>query len=488
MSDAPDVPPAVVEAIRDGVVVVGGDGRVHSVNAAVECAMGIDRDAVVDSPLEELLTAGRVAPREAAAVHRAIAAVRAGGGATEIELTYTDGKGRERVGIVRLTTLAGGPAVAAIVRDVTERRDHERVLASLHGVTRRLVRADEPREICAIAVHAGGDLLDLPISGVWLVDDEHGGLEPVAGTAGAHDEFGGFPRFAPGEGLIWDAFEAGEIELYGDLREVDGLYNPETPIRSEIIAPIGDHGVLMTGSFEPHAFDETDRDLLATLVENARAALDRADRDRLLRERADRIASQADRLETVAGALSEDVDRELDAIEAALNGESRETPVEERIDRIRELVADVGAVAGEATGVGRRERVELRAAVETAVAESRADPDGVVVADEGSLRAAPGRLSSLLESILDGAIERAGEPGAVGTVRVGAVGRDERGFYVAADGGFDGRENGKAGRGEDGEGLALAVARAIADAHGWRLSVDGGRVTVRGVATLERDR
>ncbi|WP_114577378.1 GAF domain-containing protein [Saliphagus sp. LR7] len=481
MNDAPEAPPSVVEAIRDGVVVVGGDDRVRSVNAAVECAMGVDRGAVVGASLERLLSAGEVAPREAAELHRAIEKLRDGGDPTEIELTYTDGEGRERVGIVRLTALGGGPAVAAIVRDVTERRDHERILASLHGVTRRLVRADDPREICAIAVHAGGDLLDLPISGVWLVDDDHGRLEPVAGTAGAHDEFGGLPRFAPGEGLVWDAFEAGELQLYGDLREVDGLYNPETRLRSEIIAPIGAHGVLMTGSFEAHAFDEADRDLLATLVENARAALDRADRDQLLRERADRIASQADRLETVAGALSTDVDRELEAIEAALAGTDGEPQVGERIDRIRELVADVGAVAGEATGVGRRERVELGAALETAVAESRADPDRIVVENGGSLRAAPGRLRSLLASVLNGALERAGGSEGIRAVRVGTVDGDERGFYVAADGEDGGTERRTWGA----DGLDLAVARAIADAHGWRLSVGEGRVSVRGVATLE---
>lgn len=488
MIDGSD-PPPVVEAIRDGVIVVGGDDRVRSVNEAVERALGIDRGAVVGASLETLLSAGAVSPREAAEVRRSIAAVRADGGTEEVEVAYTDGTGRERVGIVRITALAGGPAVAAVGRDVTERRDHERVLASLHGVTRRLVRADEPREICAIAVHAGGDLLDLPISGVWLADNDRGGLEPIAGTAGAHDEFGGLPRFAPGEGLVWDAFESGEIELYEDLREVDGLYNPETPIRSEIIAPIGAHGVLMTGSFEPHAFDEADRDLLATLVENTRAALDRAERDRLLRERADRIASQANRLETVAAALSTDIDRELEAIEAALDGDRGEIPPGERIDRIRQLVADVGDLAGEATEAGRRERVELGDALGAAVAESRVDPDRVVVESGGSLRAAPGRLSSLLESILEDAVARAGGPEAVGAVRVGAREGDEPGVSLVVESDVGGPIEGAVAGGDPGEGdgLDLAVARAIADAHGWVLSVEDDRIDVRGVTTLETD-
>lgn len=482
MSDGPEAPPAVVDAIRDGVVIVGGDDRVHSVNAAVEHALEIDRETVVGAPLGTLFSAGGIAPREAAEVRRAITEVRADSGAKEVEVTYTDDAGDDRVGTVWLTALAGGPAVAGIVRDVTERREHERVLSSLHGVTRRLVRADEPREICSIAVHAGSDLLDLPISGVWLADDERCGLEPVAGTAGAHDEFGGLPRFAPGEGLVWDAFESGEIERYGDLREVDGLYNPDTPLRSEIIAPIGEYGVLMTGSFEPHAFDEADIDLFSTLVENTRAALDRAERDRLLRERADRIASQADRLETVATALSTDIDRELEGIEAAFDGNSGEIPPEERIDRIRELVADVREVAENATDVGRRERVELGAALEAAVTESRADPDRIVLENGGSLRAAPGRLRSLLESVLDHAAGQVA--GAIRTVRAGTIDGDERGFYVATDGGSgDQPEEG----GElVGNGLDLAVARAIAEAHGWRLSTGDDRVRVRGVTTLER--
>ena len=225
---------AVVEAVEDGVVTLDSSTRIVSINDVVECVLDVDREDVVGDHVETLLELASVDPAETVELGRAIGDIHVGNATKRrVELEFVDAKGNARVGEVRLVPIDHGTAtVAGVVRDVTEQHEYERVVTSLHELTRWLLQSDDPEEVCAIAVHAGGDLLDLPISGIWLLDDERGCLDPVAATAGAYDEFNGLPRFGQGEGLVWEVFEAGELERYDDLREVEGLYNPETPIRS----------------------------------------------------------------------------------------------------------------------------------------------------------------------------------------------------------------------------------------------------------------
>ncbi|WP_207588712.1 PAS domain-containing protein [Halomontanus rarus] len=553
---------AVVEAIKDGVFTLDRNNRIASINRALERGLGVDREEVVGKHVETILEQAEIDTDHAVDIGQAINELDVGNTThRELEIPFSDATGTDRVGNVRMVPVDDGDAkLAGVVRDITEQREYERIVTSLHEVTRWLLQSDDPEEICAIAVHAGSDLLDLPISGVWLLDDEHGYLDPVAGTAGAHDEFGGLPRFGQGEGLVWNVFEAGEAELYDDLKEVEGIYNPETPIRSEIIVPIGTHGVLMTGSLEPQRFGESDLDLLSTLVENTRAALDRADRERVLRERTERLERQTERLEAVATVLSEDLDRELAAVADALENRGGETDgldsdtgsesesegewewefplaedtVEETLDRAERLVDEIQEFARNATTVGTRTRIDLEAAIEAAVEASRIESANVVVEQSAVLRADPDRFGNMLETIFNDADARS--TGDV-TVQVGLIGLEVSGTSGASVGtGFGagvttssgtrsgtdsnsiGNANADSSRGfyllddaseippsahdrvldptpDDGDGiddlgLGLAVARAIAEAHDWSVSISNGenggtRFEVHGVTTLE---
>ncbi|GAB3037692.1 PAS domain-containing protein [Natronobiforma cellulositropha] len=504
---------AVVEATRDGIVILDRHNHVASINSTLERTLGVEREAVIGEHIETVFDLAAIDADDAVEIGHAINDIDLGRARyRELEVPFTDANGTERVSEVRLVPIDEGEAkLASIVRDVTERHDHERIVTSLHEVTRWLLGSNDREEICAIAVHAGSDLLDLPISGIWLLDDEHGSLDPVAGTAGAHDEFGGLPRFSQGEGLVWDVFESGESRLYDDLHDVDGLYNPETTIRSEIIAPIGTHGVLITGSKEPKRFDETDLELVSTLVENTRAALDRTDRERVLEERTERLERQTERLEAVATVLSKDLTRELETIADAL--ETDETPadewefplaeegVERTLERTERLVDDVREFARNASGVGLRTLIDLETAVEAAVEASRIDESTVIVEESATLRADPERFSRMLETVFDDAAARAER--AV-TVQVGLLGFEtpgvatsQRGFFLLDDASeippnaHDRVLDPAADVGGDIDGLGLAVARAIADAHGWQVSVANGenggtRFEVTDVTTLER--
>jgi len=500
---------AVVEGIKDGVFAIDRQNRIVSVNAAVETELGIDRTALVGEHIATLTELVEIDDECALELGQAIGELNTGNASyRSVEMSFTDAAGETRVGELRLIRIDDKHArIAGILRDITDRREHERIVGSLHELTRWLLRSDDPEEICAIAVHAGSDLLDLPISGVWLLDDEHGYLDPVAGTAGAHDEFGGLPRFNPGEGLIWKTFEDGEPVLYDDLETADGIYNPESPIQSEIIAPIGTEGVLMTGAKEPHAFDETDLELLSTLVENTRAALDRADRERVLRERSEKLEQQTKRLEAVATVISEDLKKELSAVADELERDEpsdwsfpmAEEGVKSTLDRAERLIDDVREFARNASSVGRRTQINFESAVADAAKASRLEPTSVVVEQPATIRVDPDRFGHLLETVFNDAAARATDDI---SVRVGLLAFETsdtpRGFYIHDDApeippAAHERVLEPVSAYSDPikiDGLRLAVARVIAEAHNWSVTImnderGGTRIEIRDVPTLE---
>ncbi|MFA9415601.1 PAS domain-containing protein [Natrinema sp. HArc-T2] len=498
---------AVVEAIRDAVVTLDRNREIVTVNGATESVIGADRSQLVGEHVETLTELAGIDDDHAVEIGRAITDVDIGtADRRQLELPYTGPDGDDRMGEVRFVPIEDNTAtVAAVIRDITEQHEYDRVVTSLHEVTRWLLGSDDPEEICAIAVHSGSDLLDLPISGIWLLEGEHGYLEPVAGTAGAHDEFGGLPRFNPGESVVWDVFEAGDIELFDDLDATDELYDPDTPLRSEIIAPIGTHGVLMTGSFDPHRFDETDVDLISTLVENTRAALDRADRERVLRDRTAELERQTERLEAVADILSSDLQHQLDAVADAIEDDDAdewefplaENTVETTLDRAERLVDDVREFARNATAVGPRSRIDLASAIADAVSDSRVDEDALVVDATATLRADSDRFVHLLETAFDSAAARADDDV---TIQIGLVGFDDdgtRGFFMLDDAAeipptaHDRVLDPTADDETAIDGLGLALVRAIAEAHDWTSTVTNGhnggtRIEIRDITTLER--
>ncbi len=502
---------AVVESIRDGVVVLDNGNHIVTVNEAIEANFGIERSKLIGEHVESLPQLASIEDEDTLEIGRAIDDVSVGAAQfRELEIPFTDRHGNERVCELRLVPIEDERAnIAGIIRDVTKQRTHEQIIESLHELTRWLFQSDDPDEICSIAVHAGSDLLELPISGVWLLDDTHGYLDPVAGTAKAHDEFGGLPRFRPGEGLVWDVYESGETEYYDDLTEVEELYNPSTPIRSEIIAPIGTHGVLMTGSFEPNQFDQTDLDLVSTLVENTNVALDRAEQDRLLRKRTDQLEQQAERLEAVANVLSNDLKDQIETISDAIDIEneqdselSRSSPddsVERTLGRAEQLVDDVREFARSSRSVRARSRVGLETAVDTAVDRSDLEQTAVVVETSATLRVDEDRFVRLLETVFEDVATRRGSDGivTVGTIGVSESDEPTRGFFVAdnaSESTVDNHDQLLEPQLEDDlsrAGLGLVLARVIAQAHDWAVTVETGddetRIEFRRVTTLEAE-
>lgn len=163
---------------------------------------------------------------------------------------------------------------------IAERNERERTLTALHEATRELMVASAKRDICEIAVKTAKRVLDLPITAVHVLDEDERALEPVASTPEARELFGTIPTFERGEGLAWRVFEEGEPRLYEDVRAEPATYNPDTPVRTEIIVPVGEHGILTSGSLSLRDLDEFDLEFINVLAANTEAALERAERER----------------------------------------------------------------------------------------------------------------------------------------------------------------------------------------------------------------
>lgn len=158
-----------------------------------------------------------------------------------------------------------------------------KMIEALHGAAQRMDGASEPEAICEIAVDAAHHALGLPLTAIWLADDLGRRLCPVAQTDESREVFERLPTFtAVDDSLAWQTFVEGETSAYADLQaDVSRarIHNPETPIQSEVIVPIGEYGVLVSGSTDEHPFDDDDIDGMEILAANTASALGRAERE-----------------------------------------------------------------------------------------------------------------------------------------------------------------------------------------------------------------
>ncbi|MFC6862089.1 ATP-binding protein [Halomicroarcula sp. GCM10025817] len=144
------------------------------------------------------------------------------------------------------------------------------------------MRAETHQDVAEMIVRAARDILDIPVNSVHLRAAKDDRLEPVAWTDEAREVVGPLPTFEPGSGLAWQVFESGDAAMFEDVSTADDRFNPETNVRSEMILPLGDYGVLLAGSTAVSKFDGADVSLMKTLTTTATAALEQIERTEAL--------------------------------------------------------------------------------------------------------------------------------------------------------------------------------------------------------------
>jgi len=394
---------------------------------------------------------------------------------------------------------------AAVALDAIERESR---LNGLHETTRELMEARDSAAVAASATNTAHEVLDLHLNAVYLASSDGRRLVPVSVTSEARALFGDVPELST-DSLAWQVFESGEVAARNDAQLALASEAPGPAIRSVLAVPLGDHGVFLAGSERPGRFDEGDVALTQLFADTVEAALDRAEREAIVRRREGDLARQNERLDEFASVVSHDLRNPLNVAQGRLEllDDDCDSPHISRIEtaheRMEALIEDLLALARTGRSVGDTEPVSL----ERTVSDVWQTVDGTgslsVADDIGYVDADASRLQELLENLFRNAVDHAGDDvditvgslgggrdagdhGAAGT-GVGSHAADEpeasTGFYVADDGPGIPSERREAvfERGhttdDDGTGFGLAIVAEIAGSHGWSVRVtdaDGG--------------
>ncbi|WP_254862961.1 ATP-binding protein [Halovivax gelatinilyticus] len=375
-------------------------------------------------------------------------------------------------------------------------RRKARQIETIHETSTALMNHRTRESVCEHVVRVAYDGLDLSLVGIWLYDEDDHALVPVSNRHPSTVTFEEYPTYEPGNSLSWEVFETKSVLETSNVADEQAVYNPETPIRSEIIVPLDDHGVFNVGSLHTDAFDRIDRTTIRVLAASTIAALDRAEREETLRRQRAELRSRTAHLKSFNRTVSHDLRNPL-TIAAGRLDMAKETgdlvhldEASDAIDRMEAIIEDLLWLSQEGEQIGEKRAVSLDTIaeagwrfVETGDATLRVNADRPVCADED-------RLQQLFENLFRNAIEHGGPDVTV------TVGERDDGFYVEDTGpGIPPEKRAEvfeAGHttAPNGTGFGLAIVDTIVDAHGWTVEITSGteggaRFEITGIERVE---
>ncbi|SIR81717.1 PAS domain S-box-containing protein [Haladaptatus litoreus] len=313
----------VIETSPEAILVADTEtGSIIEANPAAETLLGRPQNEIIGMHHSEIHPVGR------RAFYRHIFDQHAERGgvtkdATGINITRPSGTEIPVEVSSNVTELGDQQVLHAIFKDVSERNARERSLSRLRSATRDLMRAETKDEICEVAVSAASEILDLSLCGIYLVDAEECVLRPAAVTGRAEKILDEIPKSEAENTLAWSVFESGEATVFDDLSDKQRACNSETPVETELILPLADHGVFVVGSVFETELDEHVHDFAEILAANVQSALDRAEREETLSKHREEL-EELNRI----NAVIRDVDRTL---VQATSREEIESAVAERL-------------------------------------------------------------------------------------------------------------------------------------------------------------
>lgn len=180
-----------------------------------------------------------------------------------------------------------------------DRQRCEDSLKTVSETAKELLQIETEAEIANAVVGIATKLLDTSGSTIYFYDDRVGELV-LASHSGifdtAQDEP---PRYLPKDSASWQIFSAQDSEHFEDIRTADDIYNSGAPVRSQLLLPLGDHGVFIISDNDLNSFDDFAVEVAELIATTTEAALDRANRTQKLRRRERESLMQAQRLERV---------------------------------------------------------------------------------------------------------------------------------------------------------------------------------------------
>jgi PAS domain S-box-containing protein len=177
--------------------------------------------------------------------------------------------------------------LSVFFRDVTERRERQRVRTDLLATSRRLMQAETVERVAEVMSEAAAEVLGLELHMVRLYDPETDQLVPAAGTDDSAADVPDREAYGLDAGPAGEAFRTGEPIVVDNLAAYDDhpAYEASSrgPLAAAMYLPLGEYGTLNATSREQGAFSEEDVQLAELLTTVATAALERADREQTLR-------------------------------------------------------------------------------------------------------------------------------------------------------------------------------------------------------------
>jgi len=216
------------------------------------------------------------------------------------------------------------------------------VVFTLYDAIEQLSSADSREAVVEIALDAAVEVLGLAQTGVHFHDERRQVLAPFDWSGTLDEELGEPPDLGP-DSMAWSVFESGEFVRVDDYWSDEGeIHNEETPFRSELIAPLGEYGVVLTASPEPHEFDEADQRFMELLCSTVTSALGRLERQAQMAEREAQINHQQQLLgrliDSVEGSIGE-----LSTVSEDVSDSSKQilSSVDEQTERVKTIANEV---------------------------------------------------------------------------------------------------------------------------------------------------
>ena len=214
---------AVLQTASDAIITTNADLEIAFWNNAAESMFGYSADEMIGRSIAEVMAARQLeAMRDSRPVEKQYAVGAAG---TPVESTGLRKDGREfplEVSNAKWETKAGS-FVTAILRDITERKQHERELQLIASISEALRSADTTAQMESILIHLTIANLNVDAAAIQLID-------PLSGDAEFESAYGLWEplrgqRQKQGTGLneiiarthqpyITDDIDNGEIEAY----------------------------------------------------------------------------------------------------------------------------------------------------------------------------------------------------------------------------------------------------------------------------------
>lgn len=264
----------LIEESSDVFTVLDREGRFEYVSPSAQRVLGYQPDDLLGDP-----AVGHVHPDDRKAIREEFDdLLGTQSSQLTVEARFENSEGEWRWLETRGRNLLDDDAVGGIVvyaRDITERKERERILKQLHDATRRILSAETRQGAAEMIGEAAETVLGYSNNVVRLLSEDGTRLEPVALVSEElPSDLSKRPTYGVGEETAGLAFERGEPIVYDDVTQLRDQKRRHGA-RAGAYLPIGEHGVLTITEFEPSVFDETDIQLASILTTNAAAVFDR---------------------------------------------------------------------------------------------------------------------------------------------------------------------------------------------------------------------